>query len=95
MSVVSNYSYFEGRDGRERPYEMNKKVLAVIIAGIVGFTSIVPGVSVSAAPEGLERVQKEHPDVQIYCAHIDDHLNENKYIVPGLGDAGDRIFGTK
>ena len=48
-----------------------------------------------AAPEGLERVQKEHPDVQIYCAHIDDHLNENKYIVPGLGDAGDRIFGTK
>ena len=48
-----------------------------------------------AAPEGLARVQKEHPDVQIYCAHIDDHLNENKYIVPGLGDAGDRIFGTK
>lgn len=48
-----------------------------------------------AAPEGLTRVQKEHPDVQIYCAHIDDHLNENKYIVPGLGDAGDRIFGTK
>lgn len=48
-----------------------------------------------AAPEGLARVQKEHPDVQIYCAQIDDHLNENKYIVPGLGDAGDRIFGTK
>ena len=48
-----------------------------------------------AAPEGIERVQKEHPDVPIYCAHIDDHLNENKYIVPGLGDAGDRIFGTK
>ena len=43
----------------------------------------------------LATVQKEHPDVQIYCAHIDDHLNENKYIVPGLGDAGDRIFGTK
>lgn len=48
-----------------------------------------------AAPEGIEKVEKEHPDVQIYCAHIDDHLNENKYIVPGLGDAGDRIFGTK
>ena len=48
-----------------------------------------------AAPEGLARIQKEHPYVQIYCAHIDDHLNENKYIVPGLGDAGDRIFGTK
>ena len=48
-----------------------------------------------AAPEGLARVKKEHPDVPIYCAHIDDYLNENKYIVPGLGDAGDRIFGTK
>lgn len=51
--------------------------------------------SIIGAPEGIERVEKEHPDVQIYCAHIDDHLNENKYIVPGLGDAGDRIFGTK
>lgn len=51
--------------------------------------------SIIGAPEGIERVESEHPDVQIYCAHIDDHLNENKYIVPGLGDAGDRIFGTK
>jgi uracil phosphoribosyltransferase len=48
-----------------------------------------------AAPEGLKTVEEKHPDVQIYAAHIDDHLNENKYIVPGLGDAGDRIFGTK
>ena len=48
-----------------------------------------------AAPEGLKTVEEAHPDVQIYAAHIDDHLNENKYIVPGLGDAGDRIFGTK
>jgi len=47
------------------------------------------------APEGVERVQKEHPDVDIYVAAVDDHLNENAYIVPGLGDAGDRIFGTK
>ncbi len=47
------------------------------------------------APEGIERVQKEHPDVDIYLAAVDDHLNENAYIVPGLGDAGDRIFGTK
>ena len=51
--------------------------------------------SIIGAPEGIERVEKDHPDVQIYCAHIDDYLNENKYIVPGLGDAGDRIFGTK
>ena len=48
-----------------------------------------------SAPEGLKRVIKEHPDVKIYTAHIDEKLNENKYIVPGLGDAGDRIYGTK
>ena len=48
-----------------------------------------------AAPVGVERVQKEHPDVDIYIAALDDHLNEIGYIVPGLGDAGDRIFGTK
>ncbi len=46
-------------------------------------------------PEGIRRVQAEHPDVDIYVAAVDDHLNENAYIVPGLGDAGDRIFGTK
>ena len=48
-----------------------------------------------AAPEGVERMQKEHPDVDRYIGALDDHLNEHKYIVPGLGDAGDRIFGTK
>ena len=48
-----------------------------------------------AAPEGVEFIYKKHPDVEIYCAALDDHLNENGYIVPGLGDAGDRIFGTK
>ena len=48
-----------------------------------------------AAPEGVCRVQEEHPDVEIYCGAVDDHLNEHGYIVPGLGDAGDRIFGTK
>ena len=46
-------------------------------------------------PEGVEALQKAHPDVDLYIAAIDDHLNENKYIVPGLGDAGDRLFGTK
>lgn len=51
--------------------------------------------AIIAAPEGIERVEKEHPDVQVYCATVDSHLNENGYIVPGLGDAGDRIFGTK
>ncbi len=48
-----------------------------------------------AAPEGLKALMEAHPDVQIYCAALDECLNENCYIVPGLGDAGDRIFGTK
>ena len=48
-----------------------------------------------SAPEGIARVQKEHPDVDIYVAAVDDHLNKDAYIVPGLGDAGDRSFGTK
>ena len=48
-----------------------------------------------AAPEGLKQVVKAHSDIEIYCACIDKALNNNKYIVPGLGDAGDRIFGTK
>lgn len=51
--------------------------------------------NIIAAPEGIARVQKDHPDVEIFCAAVDDHLNEHGYIVPGLGDAGDRIFGTK
>ena len=48
-----------------------------------------------AAPEGIKKMQETHPDVEIYCASIDEKLNEVGYIVPGLGDAGDRIFGTK
>ena len=48
-----------------------------------------------AAPEGIARIQKDHPDVDIYVAALDDHLNDQGYIIPGLGDAGDRIFGTK
>lgn len=51
--------------------------------------------NILAAPEGIERVQKEHPDVELYIAGVDSHLNDHGYIVPGLGDAGDRIFGTK
>lgn len=51
-------------------------------------------VGLIGAPEGIARLQEDHPDVPIYLAAIDDHLNENGYIVPGLGDAGDRQFGT-
>ena len=51
--------------------------------------------AIIAAPEGLERLHKTHPDIQISVGHLDRQLNENAYICPGLGDAGDRIFGTK
>ncbi len=51
--------------------------------------------SIIAAPEGLEKLHKAHPDIQIYIGHLDRQLDKNAYICPGLGDAGDRIFGTK
>jgi uracil phosphoribosyltransferase len=52
-------------------------------------------VCIVGAPEGIDRITKDHPDVQIYISGLDEKLNENGYIVPGLGDAGDRLFGTK
>lgn len=52
-------------------------------------------VNLIAAPEGVARIQKDHPDVDIYVAGLDEKLNDHGYIVPGLGDAGDRLFGTK
>ncbi len=54
----------------------------------------IKGIFLVAAPEGLARIEDKHPDVDIYVAAIDDHLNEQGYILPGLGDAGDKIFGT-
>ena len=48
-----------------------------------------------AAPQGIKRIEDDHPDVQIFCATVDRELNENAYILPGLGDAGDRVYGTK
>ena len=55
----------------------------------------IKGLFLVAAPEGLKRIEAAHPDIEIYVASIDDHLNELGYILPGLGDAGDKIFGTK
>jgi len=55
----------------------------------------IKGLFLVAAPEGIKAVQEKHPDVDIYVAAVDDHLNENGYIIPGLGDAGDKLFGTK
>ena len=59
-----------------------------------GFNNIVL-VSIISAPEGIKAVEDAHPDVQIFTGNIDLHLDDNKYIIPGLGDAGDRLFGTK
>ena len=56
---------------------------------------IIKLVCLVGAPEGVRRIEKEHPDVDIFLAALDEKLNEVGYIVPGLGDAGDRIFGTK
>jgi uracil phosphoribosyltransferase len=55
----------------------------------------IKGLFLVAAPEGLARIEATHPDIEIYTASIDERLNENGYILPGLGDAGDKIFGTK
>ena len=55
----------------------------------------IVGLFLVAAPEGIENVTRAHPDVDIYTASVDSHLDENGYIIPGLGDAGDKIFGTK
>ncbi len=55
----------------------------------------IKGLFLVAAPEGIARLEKAHPDVDLYVASVDDHLNEHGYILPGLGDAGDKIFGTK
>ena len=48
-----------------------------------------------AAPEGIKCIEEDHPDVEIFCATVDRQLNDNAYILPGLGDAGDRVYGTK
>jgi len=55
----------------------------------------IKGLFLVAAPEGLKRIEAAHPDIEIYTASIDERLNQNGYILPGLGDAGDKIFGTK
>jgi uracil phosphoribosyltransferase len=55
----------------------------------------IKGIFLVAAPEGLQALEAAHPDVEVYTAAIDDHLNDKGYILPGLGDAGDRIFGTR
>ncbi len=72
----------------------NSSVAAVSAVKAAGARS-VRLIALVAAPEGVERLQAEHPDVTIYCASVDRELNERGYIMPGLGDAGDRLYGTK
>ncbi len=72
----------------------NSTAAAVTTLKNAGASSITL-ISLIAAPEGVDHIQRDHPDVRIVVASIDSHLNEKGYIVPGLGDAGDRLYGTK
>ena len=97
-------AYYEKLSGRmdERTALIVDPMLATAgtLIAVVGMLKAagcrrIKGLFLVAAPEGLERVQAAHPDVEIYTAAIDRRLNERGYILPGLGDAGDKIFGTK
>lgn len=69
---------------------------AAAIKFIKGYTDrSIKLMCIIAAPEGIKKIHEDHPDVHIFCASLDEKLNDHGYIVPGLGDAGDRIFGTK
>jgi uracil phosphoribosyltransferase len=72
----------------------NSTAAAVDILKRAGATTITL-IALIAAPEGVEHIVTDHPDVRIVVASIDSHLNERGFIVPGLGDAGDRLYGTK
>ena len=69
-------------------------VAAIDILKKQGYSNIVL-ISIISAPEGIKIVEDAHPDVQIFTGSVDDYLDDNKYIIPGLGDAGDRLYGTK
>ncbi|NSL52091.1 uracil phosphoribosyltransferase [Calidifontibacillus erzurumensis] len=89
-------------DVEEREFIVLDPMLATGGSAVAAITSLknrgakhIKLMCVIAAPEGVEAVQKEHPDVDIFIAGLDEKLNDHGYIVPGLGDAGDRLFGTK
>ena len=96
------YYYKTPKDLAQREVIVLDPMLATGGSGIDAITMLkedgatkIKFLCIIAAPEGIKKMQDAHPDVEIYCASIDEKLNENGYIVPGLGDAGDRIFGTK
>ena len=74
-----------GRDGSSQPGRCERRAYVRLFAVVI---------CIVTCPEGIATVEAEHPDVKIFAAAIDDCLNDKKYIVPGLGDAGDRLFGT-
>ena len=81
--------------------ELGGKKLAIVpilragLGMVDGMLAMIPSMCIIAAPEGVKAMEEAHPDVNMYIGALDEKLNEHKYIVPGLGDAGDRIFGTK
>ena len=96
------YYYKAPKELESREVIILDPMLATGGSGIDAITAIkesgakkIKFLCIIAAPEGIKKIQEKYPDVQIYCAAIDEKLNEIGYIVPGLGDAGDRIFGTK
>src|SRR5512140_3348973 len=89
-------------DASERDFFLLDPMLATGGSAVAAVTSLkrtratrIRFLCLVAAPEGVKRLSKEHPDVQIYCASLDRELNDQGYILPGLGDAGDRLFGTR
>jgi uracil phosphoribosyltransferase len=100
--VVVEYYFKVPKDISERDVILVDPMLATGNSAVAAVHRIkqtqpksIKFVSLLAAPEGIANMQSEHPDVQIYTAAIDERLDEHGYIVPGLGDAGDRLFGTK
>lgn len=96
------YYYKAPKDIENREVIILDPMLATGGSGVDAITALkesgakkIKFLCIIAAPEGIRKIQAEYPDVQIYCATIDEKLNDVGYIVPGLGDAGDRIFGTK
>lgn len=96
------YYYKTPKDLSKREVIVLDPMLATGGSGIDAITMLkedgakkIKFLCIIAAPEGIKKMQEAHPDVEIYCAKVDEKLNEIGYIVPGLGDAGDRIFGTK
>jgi len=96
------YYYKAPKDIDKREVIILDPMLATGGSGVDAITALkesgakkIKFLCIIAAPEGIKRIQDKYPDVQIYCTAIDEKLNEIGYIVPGLGDAGDRIFGTK